>query len=107
MLKWRLGSALSGRSYWSRRRELTFMVLTHNIMILLPFELVRQIHVFYRAGRGSLIHSGGVFHGRPRAWSVDYRRNCFVVRSCHNASPNGVKKQKQRLFYHLYHYADY
>ena len=39
----RLGSSTSGRSYWSRRRDLMLMVLTHNIMILLPSK------VFYRA----------------------------------------------------------
>ena len=50
MIKRRLGSSLSGRSYWSRRRDLMLMVLTHNIMILLPFELLKQIKVFYRAG---------------------------------------------------------
>ena len=44
MIKRRLGSATSGRTYWSRRRDLMLMVLTHNIMILLPAE------VFYRAG---------------------------------------------------------
>ncbi len=43
MIKRRLGSATSGRSYWARRRDLMLMVLTHNIMILLP------IKVFYRA----------------------------------------------------------
>ena len=49
-----LGSALSGRSYWSRRRDLMLMVLTHNIMILLPFELLQQIKLFYSRD-GSLI----------------------------------------------------
>ncbi len=42
MIKRRQGSATSGRSYWSRRRVLMLMVLTHNIMILLPSK------VFYR-----------------------------------------------------------
>jgi len=51
MIKRRLGSSLSGRSYWSRRRDMMLMVLTHNIMILLPFDLIQQIEVFYRAGR--------------------------------------------------------
>jgi hypothetical protein len=51
MIKRRLGSATTGRSYWSRRRDLMLMVLTHNIMILLLFELIQQIRVFYRAGR--------------------------------------------------------
>ena len=49
MIKRRLGSATTGRSYWSRRRDLMLIVLTHNIMILLPFELIRRIEVFYRA----------------------------------------------------------
>jgi hypothetical protein len=49
MIKRRLGSATTGRSYWSRRRDLMLMVLAHNIMILLPFELLQQIEVFYRA----------------------------------------------------------
>jgi hypothetical protein len=49
MIKRRLGSAVSGRSYWSRRRDLMLLVLTHNIMILLPFTLLQQIQVFYRA----------------------------------------------------------
>lgn len=51
MIKRRLGSATSGRTYWSRRRDLMLMVLTHNIMILLPFSLIQQIKVFYRASR--------------------------------------------------------
>ncbi|MEN6450887.1 MAG: transposase, partial [Thermoguttaceae bacterium] len=49
MIKRRLGSATSGRTYWSRRRDMMLMVLTHNIMILLPFDLIQQIKVFYRA----------------------------------------------------------
>jgi hypothetical protein len=60
MIKRRLGSATSGRTYWSRRRDLMLMVLTHNIMILLPFELIQQIKVFYRAGRSSFL-----FHFTP------------------------------------------
>jgi hypothetical protein len=44
MIKRLLGSFTRGRTYWSRRRDLMLMVLTHNIMILLPIE------VFYRAG---------------------------------------------------------
>ena len=55
MIKRRLGSCLSGRTYWSRRRDLMLMVLTHNIMILLPFELIQQIEVFYRAGQNDLL----------------------------------------------------
>jgi hypothetical protein len=34
MIKRRLGSATTGRSYWSRRRDLLLMTLTHDIMIL-------------------------------------------------------------------------
>jgi hypothetical protein len=49
MIKRRLGSSLSGRSYWARRRDLILIVLTHNIMIHLPFELIQRIKVFYRA----------------------------------------------------------
>jgi hypothetical protein len=49
MMKRRLGSSLSGRTYWSRRRDLMLMVLTHNIMIRLPFNLIQRIRVFYRA----------------------------------------------------------
>ena len=51
MIKRRLGSSLRGRTYWSRRRDLMLLVLTHNIMILLPFKLIQQIKDFYRAGR--------------------------------------------------------
>jgi len=43
MIKRRLGPATTGRTYWSRRRDLMLMVLTHNIMILW------RIEVFYRA----------------------------------------------------------
>ena len=43
MIKRRLGSATSGRSYRSRRRDLMLMVLTHNILILW------RIDVFYTA----------------------------------------------------------
>lgn len=53
MMKRRLGSALSGRTYWSRRRDLMLMVLTHNIMILLPLELINAIEVFYTACQNS------------------------------------------------------
>lgn len=45
MIKRNLGSATAGRSYWSRRRDLLLMTLTHNIMILW------QIKVFYKAYR--------------------------------------------------------
>ena len=45
MIKRRQGSYCKGKSYWSRCRELTLMVLTHNIMILWQNEL------FYRAGQ--------------------------------------------------------
>jgi hypothetical protein len=60
MMKRRLGSSLSGRSYWSGRRDLMLMVLTHNIMILSPFELIQQIKVFYRAA--------GLPIPTPRRW---------------------------------------
>lgn len=43
MIKRRLGPATTGRSYWSRRRDLMLMTLTHNIMVLW------RIEVFYRA----------------------------------------------------------
>ena len=36
MIKRRQGSFCKGKTYWSRCRELHLMVLTHNIMILLP-----------------------------------------------------------------------
>lgn len=42
MLKRRLGSAVSGRSYWSQCRDLVLRLLTHNVMI-------RYLEVFYRA----------------------------------------------------------
>lgn len=42
MLKRRLGSAVSGRSYWSQCRDLLLRVLTHNVMI-------RYLEIFYRA----------------------------------------------------------
>jgi len=47
MLKRRLGSAISGRSYWSQCRDLLLRVLTHNVMI-------RYLEVFYRAGQTPL-----------------------------------------------------
>lgn len=34
MLKRRQGSAVAGRSYWSRCRDLMLMVVAHNVMIL-------------------------------------------------------------------------
>jgi len=52
MIKRNLGSALHGRSYWSQCRELMLMVITHNIMIILPVEL------FYRAGQNYFIPLG-------------------------------------------------
>jgi hypothetical protein len=48
MIKRRHGSATTGRTYWSRRRDLMVMVLTQNIMILLPLQLIQQIQVFKR-----------------------------------------------------------
>jgi hypothetical protein len=48
MIKRRLGPATTGRSYWSRRRDLMLMTLTHNIMILW------RIEVFYRAQQDCL-----------------------------------------------------
>jgi hypothetical protein len=43
MIKRRLGSTTTGRSYHSRRRDLFLMTLTHNIMIL------RHKKLFYKA----------------------------------------------------------
>ncbi len=39
IIKRRFGSATTGRTYWSRRRDLMLMVLTHNIMILWRIEV--------------------------------------------------------------------
>ena len=44
MIKRRQAVATSGRSYWSQRRDLMLMALTHNIMILLCSN-----SLFYRA----------------------------------------------------------
>jgi len=44
MIKRRQGSYCKGKSYWSRCRELNLMVLTHNIMILLPAATFLQSH---------------------------------------------------------------
>ncbi len=43
MIKRRPGAVTTGRTYWSRRRDLMLMALTHNIMILW------RIEVFYTA----------------------------------------------------------
>ena len=48
MIKRNLGIATTGRSYWSRRRDLMLIVLTHNIMILW------YVKVFYKAKRERL-----------------------------------------------------
>ena len=45
MIKPNPGSATVGRSYWSRRRDMMRMALTHNIMILCPSI------PFYQAGQ--------------------------------------------------------
>ena len=42
MIKRRQGSFCKGKTYWSRCRELHLMVLTHNIMILLPLSTFLQ-----------------------------------------------------------------
>ena len=42
MIKRRQGSYCKGKSYWSRCRELNLMVITHNIMILLPMATFLQ-----------------------------------------------------------------
>jgi transposase len=38
MFKRRLGSAVSGRNYWSQCRDLLLMAITYNIMLLLGFQ---------------------------------------------------------------------
>ncbi len=43
-IKRRQGSFCKGRKYWSRCKELSLMVLTHNIMILLPLLCLLQSH---------------------------------------------------------------
>ena len=51
MIKRRQGSYCKGKTYWSRCRELNLMVLTHNIMILLPtgtFLQSRTLYLFER-----------------------------------------------------------
>jgi hypothetical protein len=48
MLKRNLGSALRGRTYHSRRRDMILRSLTHNVALAL-------LWVFYRAGRESLL----------------------------------------------------
>jgi hypothetical protein len=45
MIKRRQGSATSGRSYWSRRRDLMLMTLSHNIMILFCEEVLYRAHL--------------------------------------------------------------
>lgn len=52
MIKRRQGSHCKGKTHWSRCRELTLMVLFHNILIL------RTIRVFYRAGAGHFFPLG-------------------------------------------------
>ena len=42
MIKRRQGSYCRGKSCWSRCRELNLMVITHNIMILLPMATFLQ-----------------------------------------------------------------
>jgi hypothetical protein len=55
------GSATTGRSYHTRRRDMMLMVLTHNIMIVSPIAvIVIQIKVFYRADLSPLLIP---FHG--------------------------------------------
>jgi transposase len=49
MIKRRLGSATTGRSYHARRRDLMLMVLTHNIMILIALHLLRVIMSFLQS----------------------------------------------------------
>jgi len=49
MIKRRLGSTTTGRSYWSRRRDLMLMVLAHNIMILLPARSLLQNRGFLQS----------------------------------------------------------
>ena len=85
MIKRRLGSATSGRSYWSRRRDLMLLVLTHNLMLLLPWELLLQIKVFYRASSTRLSMSrtawlpasaGGPLLGNSSWFSARRRPKC-------------------------------
>ncbi|MFN9232233.1 MAG: transposase [Planctomycetota bacterium] len=49
MIKRRLGNHVRARTRWGQVRELAFVVLTHNLMILWCFIL------FYRAGLTPLI----------------------------------------------------
>ena len=55
MIKRRQGSYCKGKTYWSRCRELNLMVLTHNIMILLPKPLFYRANLFPFFG-ASLFH---------------------------------------------------
>ncbi len=50
MIKRNLGSALSGRSYWSQCRDMMLLVLTHNVMIIW-----RAGELFYRAGQEPIL----------------------------------------------------
>jgi hypothetical protein len=59
MIKRRQSSATSGRSHWSRRRDLMLMVLTHNIMILF------RVRVFYRADLSPFLPR---FSPRKKVW---------------------------------------
>ena len=74
MMKRRLGSSLSGRTYWSRRRDLMLTVLTHDIMILLPFQLIQQIKVFYTALLSDLL--GNCLRSAP---DLQHHDRCDLV----------------------------
>jgi DDE family transposase len=63
MIKRRQGSHTAGRSYHSRCRDLSLMVLTHNAMILVI------VQVFYRAGQSHFSHRASKNWDSPRRFS--------------------------------------
>ncbi len=54
MIKRLQGSWTTGRSYHARRRDLMLMVLTHNIMILLPVEILLVTQGFLQSRTGPI-----------------------------------------------------
>ena len=74
MLKRNLGSALRGRSYHSRRRDLMLRALTHNIALVL-------LWVFYRALPTPLSSRFSFFRVEMKYWQGKHENNNPVARS--------------------------
>jgi hypothetical protein len=77
MIKRRLGSATSGRTYWSRRRDLMLMVLTHNYSYSVAVDALGNAYISGWT-KGSL---GSPIAGGPDAFLTKYSSALSMLES--------------------------